>query len=135
MVKRRLVLQKKLISESMSFNWDYDMGLMKVLLVLLPTTSIDAAISELNKLPEDFSNLSDEEFNAYVDNYKINRAEYLLRNYDFDYATALSWGKEGSIDYLKESIEDIKLSKTEVNDFLKKYFRNENLVFVTNREE
>lgn len=134
LAKKRLVYQKRMASEAGDFNTNYDSGMLKAVITLLPTTSVDDAVKEVSMLPQDFAQISDEEFQAYKREYAISVRESALRNESLNGFLALSWGKWGSVDVVTELLrDDPAVTKAEVMEFLQKIMVADNLVVVTNK--
>lgn len=132
---RRFVHAKKLASGADEFNNDYDSGLMKGFVQLLPTTKVDQAIAEIPELVTDLEKLPENEFKAFVREYQTNKREAVLRNEELNQLAALSWGKWGSIDALANLVnKPLKITKKEVVAFAKATMTPGNLVIVTNKD-
>lgn len=132
---RRFVHSKKLASGADDFNNDYDTGMLKGFVQLLPTTKVEQAIAEIPELVKDLEKLPENEFKAFVREYQTNAREAVLRNEDLNQLAALSWGKWGSIDVLAGLVnKPLKITKKEIVAFAKATMTPDNLVIVTNKD-
>jgi len=129
---RQLVTEKKLASDAGPFNFRYDNGMIKGFFQLLPSTSLKSVINEVNHFSEIVEAMSDEEFKAYSDKFRLNQAESLQRNNALVSLTAMSWGKYGDTKAFRPPIE-ISVTKEDVVKFMKTYFVKDNMVVITNK--
>jgi predicted Zn-dependent peptidase len=135
---KRLVHEKKLVSSADSFNFEYDNGMLKVDLALLPGTSQKTALEELLAIRGDFANLTDEQLAAYKREQRITLAEAVQRNEVLNEQVALHWGKYGSVSALSTALGgdtsiSKSISKSDLLAIMDKYIVNENIVAVTNK--
>lgn len=136
LAKRRFVHDKKVASEASDFNFSYDNGMLRLFLVMLPGASTEGVVADVEALNGDFAKLSDEEFSAYLNEVRIGSAEDLQRNKTINMDLALHWGKSGGPASLHDFVAGkTKISRKEVADFVGAYFKKENMVVVTNKQE
>ena len=134
--QRRLVNDLKLASLASDFNNDYDSGMLKLFLVLLPQSNTQQVIKEILNFPEFISKMDDDAFKAYLNDFIIHTHETSLRNESLNENMALSWGKWGNIDYFSKILnKDFYVRRDEFVNFLKKYIREDNLIAVSSREK
>jgi zinc protease len=136
LAKRRFVHDKKIASEASDFNFDYDNGMLRLFLVMLPGATTDQVVSEVNALADDFARLSDDEFNSYLNEVRILTAEGLQRNKTINMEMALYWGKSGGPASLHDFVTGrTKISRSDVAAFVEKYFKKDNMVVVRSKQE
>jgi zinc protease len=136
LARRRLKDRLKMVSDVESFNYSYDSGMMKAFAVLLPGVSYDAVVAELGRLVDDFAALGADEYDAYLREYQVQRAEAILSNETLNESLALSWGKYGDPAFLAEVTRaPLPLPRQQVLAFLKKYLVKDNMVVVVHKTE
>lgn len=134
--KNRLVYQAKLATGTSSFNISYDFGLSEYVLELRPGVKFDQAIDEFLKLPADVEKLSDEEYAAYLAEYRYRKADSVLRNIELNESLALHWGKYGSAQALVRNLKKPpQIPKLEMVAYLKELLTKHNLIAVTNKQK
>jgi len=129
---RILVTDKKMVSSISPFNFRYDNGMMKGFVQLLPGVSLESLISEINAFPKIIEDMSDKEFKAYWDKFRLDNKESLEKNVNLANMTALSWGKYGETRALT-SLMKKTISKSELVNFINKYIKKDNMVVLTNK--
>ncbi len=131
---RRLLFDQKLVSMVSSFNFDYARGMAKVLVNLLPATTLQQAMGAIDALRQDFRNLPEREFQAYLRQWQISLAESIQRNFVLVEGLSHSWNKFGDIKYaIEESRQPLKVEKGSVQTFIDRYFVKSNMVVVSNK--
>ncbi len=135
LAQRRLLDRDKLVSAVAEFNYDYDRAMLKTVMILLPETSREQAVAALLRLPQDFRALSDEEYQAYLKEFQVGTAEYVLRNENLIEALSFHWGKYGDIRHVADRAKrPLAVGKAQVAAFLDRYVTESNLVVVENKE-
>lgn len=135
LVSKRLVDKEKIAAGAGIFNTEYDFGLSEFLVVVNPGHTYDEAINSFSSLADDLEKLSDEEYQAYLSEYQISRAEGVMRNEALNANLALYWGKYGSVEALKKTLsEKPKISKAELTAYVRKLLAKDNLIAVTNKK-
>ncbi len=136
LAKKRLVYDEKIAAAVGPFNTEYDFGLSQFLLELKAETSFDTAIAQFSKLAGDLQSLSDEEYTAYLAEYRYRLAESVLRNADMNANLAHYWGKYGSIEALARNLNTTPaIPKAEMVAYLKKLLDKDNLIAVNNKQK
>lgn len=136
LAKRRFVHDLKIAAEATDWNFDYDNGMLRLYLTMLPGADAARVVKEMDALVEDFSKMPDADFAAYVNELRISMAEGLQRNKTVNMEMALAWGKNdgpGSLNAFISGTTDI--SKKQVQAFVAEFFKKENMVVVTNKQE
>lgn len=131
---KRLVDQQKIATDVSVFNTDYDFGLSEFLVSVKPDQSYDEAINQFSNLADDVEKLSDEEYKAYLLDYRITQAEQVMRNLYLNHQLAMYWGKYGSAEALTRALaEPPAISKSELAAYLRKLLDKNNLIAVTTK--
>ncbi len=134
LLRKRLVDEKKMAADVGDFNFGYDNGMIKTGIVALPETKMSDIKNEVSNLGTLLSTLSDKDFETYKMNFYIRMGEDALKNSDLGDMLALNWGKYGNIDYAAQTIQKpLDVTKAQVQEFVGKYMKAENLVFLTHK--
>lgn len=135
LANRRLVDRDKIAAAAQPFNTDYDFGLSEFLVIVNPGESYVKAIAAFSSLADDLDKLSDEEYKAYLKEYQVTRAESVMRNTALNDSLSLYWGKYGSIEALKKTLDaPPSITKAELSAYVKKLLARDNLIAVTNKK-
>lgn len=130
---QRLVEDQKIAANVQDWGLDYDNGMVKSLIMALPTTTLSQIETNVAEISKDFEKMNQQEFDAYKQNYYIELAEALQRNDDLADRLALFWGKYHSITLLKDlASHPMTLSKEQIKDYISAYFKNDNFVYISN---
>ena len=134
LARRRLRDDRKLVSDITAFNFEYDNGMLKALAVLLPDAQVAAVIDQLGRLVEDFAALKPDEYQAYLREYQLRKAEAILRNEVLNEALALHWGKYGDVQFLPDVTRaPLAVGKDDLLRFLKTFVGKDNQVAVVHK--
>jgi len=134
LLRKKLVDEKKLAAEVSSFNFEYDNGMQKVGIVALPDAKLADIKKEVANMAKLLDSVSDKEFETYKMNLFIHNGEALQKNSNLTENLALTWGKYGNIDLTSEiSSKPMDVTKQQVQQFVSKYFVDDNLVFITHK--
>lgn len=129
--KQRLVEDKKIAAAVDDWGLNYDNGMIKALIMALPSTTLPEIEKNIAQIPNDFERLTQTEFDAFKQNFYIEISESLQRNDDLADSLALYWGKYNSIGLLKEiSTHPMTLSKEQIKATLDQYFTENNFVYI-----
>jgi len=136
LLSKRLVHSQKLASAVEPFNFDYDNGFIKALVLANNTLKAEKLADELVALKDDFAGLSDAEFTAYLKEYQVGVAEALEANEGRNAMAAWFWGKYGSLDLMmKASAKPLEITKAKITEYLNRNLTRDNLVIVHNKEQ
>lgn len=136
LAKRRFVHGQKIASDASDWNFEYDNGMLRLYLTMLPGGNVEQVVQGMAALNDDFNKMTDEDFSAYLAELRIGAAEALQRNKTMNMDMALAWGKNAGPASLNNFITGTKdISKKQVQDFVAEYFKKENMVVVTNKQE
>jgi predicted Zn-dependent peptidase len=134
LLRKRLVDEKKWAAEVSEFNFDYDNGMQKVGIVALPDAKLTDIKSEVEGIAKQLETLSDKEFETYKMNLYIRMGEGVEKNSQLSDVLALTWGKYGNIDLTTDfTTKPLNVTKEQVAQFVGKYFKADNLVFLTHK--
>lgn len=132
--EKRIKQNAKLVSAISDFNYDYDSGMIKAFMVLLPKTTINQVTNEILKLKSDIENLSEENFNAYKQEFITSVLEGTLRNESLNEVLALSWGKYNDLNiFLKWDKNIREIQKDSIVKLLNSFYTKNNMVVVTTK--
>ncbi len=134
LMKKLLVHKLKWASEVSGFNHYYDRGLLKAMVVLYPEASFNRVLGQFKEIPKILKNMSAEEWQAYIKEFKIEISEGVLKNVGLTGSVALYWGKFGNIRFLPEMLRDFSPTKEEVIEFTDRYLRPDNMIAVRSRK-
>lgn len=135
LANKRLVDKQKLASGAGGFNTSYDFGLSEFIVIVNPGHSYEEAIDSFSSLADELEQLSDEEYQAYLLEYQISRAESVMRNSALNDSLALYWGKYGSVEALQKTLSaPPTISKAELTAYVRKLLSKDNLIAVTNKK-
>ena len=131
LAKLRILDKAKMVSAIDGFNFHYDAGMMKFLANIFPEYSVDDIRGQLKLLRQDFINLPDQTYNAYLREYQIDTAENILANQDLAMAIIYSWGKYGDVAFLGSLVRnEITVPKEALIDMFDLVIQDKNLVVV-----
>ena len=134
LLRKRLVDEKKWAAEVSEFNFDYDNGMQKVGIVALPDAKLTDIKNEVAGIAKQLETLSEKDFNTYKMNLYIRMGEGVQKNSELSDVLALTWGKYGNIDLTTDfTTKPLNVTKEQVSQFVNKYFKADNLVFLTHK--
>ncbi|MES2746075.1 MAG: pitrilysin family protein [Bdellovibrionota bacterium] len=135
LASKRLVDKEKIAAGVGGFNTNYDFGLSEFLVVVNPGHTYDEAINSFSALGDDLEKLSDEEYQAYLAEYQISRAEAAMRNTSLNDMLATYWGKYGSVETLQRTLaKPPTISKADLTAYVRKLLAKDNLIAVTSKK-
>jgi len=135
LARKRLVHEKKFVSDVSDFNFDYDNGMLKAFLTLLPSATSEGVVDELLALRVDVAALKEEEFAAYKREYRISLAEAARRNEVLNDLAAQHWGRFGSLSTLARTFKsESTLTKADLQALIDRYFIKDNAVVITSKQ-
>jgi len=117
---------KKLVSLSNDFNFEYDSGMMKFYFVLKPDTKLDDLKKYFYALHQRILKLPDDEIAAFNQELKTDIQMQLLRNEDRNDWLSLSWGKYNDITII-DHLLNAKISKATLSELAKSLFTEKNI--------
>ena len=132
---RTVVDDKKLVSTGGGFSFSYVRRLFMNIGILYPNKTVAELTAENLKLLDFLKNLKAEEYSAYKKEYQVDLYESLERNESLNTSLSYSWGKLGDSEMLiKLSKEIPDLSKKDLYDFTKEFWKKSNLVVVKSKK-
>jgi len=132
--EKRIKQSMKLASAVSDFNYDYDSGMIKGFMVLLPKATINQVTTEVLKLKADIEKLNEENFNAYKQEFITSVLEGTLRNESLNEALALSWGKYSDLNIFIDWDKNIRgLQKDSIVKLLNEFYTKNNMIVVTTK--
>lgn len=134
-LNREFNLKNKVSSYFGEFNFRYDSGSLKFIMALNPGVTLDKALKKVKKMKEIVINMPQQEFDNYKTNFQIKIANSIQRNSNLADMIALGWGKYGNKNALiRLSERPMDVTKEDLNAFLNKYFVDDNMIVITNKE-
>lgn len=123
---------KKLVSLSNDFNFEYDSGMMKFYFVLKPDTKIDELKKYFFQLHEKISKIADDEIEAYNQELRTDIQMSLLRNEDRNDWQAMAWGKYNDITIIDQLL-NAKINKNSLSKLAQSLFTEKNIAIAISK--
>jgi predicted Zn-dependent peptidase len=127
---RRLSVDQSLATGVGDIGFSSANGMLKGIANMLPGVSVQHMQREIGELGADFRNLSDAEYQAYVQEFFVAAQEGAQRSSQLVAATAQSWGKYGSLDHLQSMLagKPVPDLRSKVASIFDQYIKADNLV-------